>query len=337
MLSPPTVESLQRFLPIDEQWVGSPSWNFHNNLFEKDNLATCLRLYWQAPLDPKEPRGPKVLSLDEYVLATQIIQAEALKSSLEHFRHRKFATSGALFWMYSDAWGAIGWSIVDYYLNRKPAYYYVRRALAPLIVSFHEEVGTVREPPDQRNTLALWLTNDTLRTTECVVEYGVMDIIGSTHQVQRVEVISLPNSAQRVTEISFPDGIHAYPLNKDKEGRFVPTARVLVDGQTVSRNRWFPTGFNFRDNHLPQAEIHHALEQTSDREFRLHMESSTFAWAVALHAPPGVWVEDNYFDLLPGEAREIGLRGSEMDVTKLKVTPTHVSASERFTNRSTGA
>jgi len=97
-----------------------------------------------------------------------------------------------------------------------------------------------------------------------------------------------------------------------------------MDGRTVSRNRWFPAGFKFKDLDLPQAEIRHAVEQIGDQEFRLHLEARTFAWAVALQVPPGVWVEDNYFDLLPGETREIALRGPAADVAKLNVAPMHV-------------
>jgi len=294
MLSPPVEDSLRRFLPPDELYVGSPAWDFHNNLFEKDNLATCLRLYW---------REPETLKLEEYLLATQIIQAEALKTSLEHFRHRKFATSGALFWMYSDCWGAIGWSIVDYYLNRKPAFYYVRRALAPLMISFHEG----------EDGLTLWLINDTLQDHECQVEYGVLDLASSPGQVRQVELVSHANSAELVAQMALPDVVH------EQAGRFVPFARLLVDGHTVSRNRWFLTGFTFKDLHLPPVEICRRLEQVGDQAFRLRLEAETFAWAVALKAPRDVWVEDNYFDLWPGERREIALRGSPAGVAGLQV------------------
>jgi beta-mannosidase len=80
MLAPPSVESLSRFLSPEEVAVGSPGWRFHNNLFEMDNLATSLRLYWGEP---------ESLSLHEYVLATQMIQAEAMKVAVEHQRHRQ--------------------------------------------------------------------------------------------------------------------------------------------------------------------------------------------------------------------------------------------------------
>jgi beta-mannosidase len=296
MLSPPVEDSLRRFLPPDELYVGSPAWDFHNNRFEKDNLATCLRLYW---------REPEALSLMEYVLATQIIQAEALKYSLEHFRCRKFATSGALFWAYSDCWGAIGWSIVDYYLNKKPAFYYVRRALSPLMVSFHVE----------EHGLTLWLTNGTLQSYECLVEYGVLDLTASTRQVEMLETVSSANSVRRVTSIPLP------PASCEQGGHFVPFARLLVDGHPVSRNRWFLTGFRFKDLCLPPAGIEHTLEQIGDQEFGLQLEATAFAWAVRLQVPPSVWVEDNYFDLLPGERHEIMLRGPAADVSRLRVMP----------------
>jgi beta-mannosidase len=215
--------------------------------------------------------------------------------------------------MYSDAWGAVGWSIVDYYLDKKPAFYYVRRALTPLLVSFHKEEGR-----EGRDSLALWLTNDTLQSTECLVEYGVLDLVGSTAPGQQIKIVSSPNSARRLTEISLPEAAHAQP------GCYLPFARLLVGGRTVSRNRWFPTGFHFKDLDLPQAEIRYAVEQIGDQEFRLQLEARTFAWAVALQVPESVWIEDNYFDLLPGETREITLRGPAADVAKLEVAPTQV-------------
>jgi hypothetical protein len=93
-----------------------------------------------------------------------------------------------------------------------------------------------------------------------------------------------------VAEVSLPEAIHIQP------GRCVPFARPLIDGQAVSRERRFPTRCKFKDLDLPQAEIRHAGERARDQEFQRRLKARTFAWAVALQVPSGVWVEDDYLN-----------------------------------------
>lgn len=293
-LSPPVEESLPRFLPANEICRDAPSWNFHNNLFEKDSLRTCLQQYWQES---------EALSLEEYIMASQIIQAEALKFSLEEFRHRKFRTSGALFWMYSDCWGSISWSIVDYYLNKKPAFYYVRRALVPLLISFHEV----------ESELMLWLTNDSLKDYECLVEYGILNLMTSASHVETIEVVSYANSARSIMHLPKMD-------IPDEQKRYtMPFAKLHIDGRITNSNRHFMTGFKFNELHIPQSNIQYHLEEVGDQQFRLKLESNAFAWAVRVKVPPCVYLEDNYFDLLPGQKYEIGLSGPALEIAKLQV------------------
>ena len=48
--------------------------------------------------------------------------------AMEAMRFRKHDPAddceGALIWSYSEPWGEIGWSLLDYYLRRKPSYYW---------------------------------------------------------------------------------------------------------------------------------------------------------------------------------------------------------------------
>ena len=68
-----------------------------------------------------------------------MIQAEALKFALEHWKRRMFNTAGELFWMYSDCWGTTGaWTVVDYYLRLKPSHYFVKRIFEPIHISIKE-------------------------------------------------------------------------------------------------------------------------------------------------------------------------------------------------------
>lgn len=219
-----------------------------------------------------------------------MIQAEALKFALEHWRRRKFATGGTLFWMYSDCWGAIGWTILDYYLRKKASYYFVRRAFEPILASIQQE--------DDR--LNFWLSNDTLQDTEGTLEYGLVNLRTSETRKQTSEAKVSANSSVQVAELNISH------LTPDEMGRWAAYCRFIAGGQVVSRNRWFLTGFYLNAIDMPKAQ----LTQQLDGEV-LVLKADAFVWQVQIATPGGVEAEDNHFDLLPKEERRIRLRGPE--------------------------
>ncbi len=281
ILAPPVLETLQGYLPPTELHRGSPAWEFHNNEFEKGTIQTALEKYW---------RPTEELGLPEYALYAQLIQAEALKFALEHWRRRKFATGGTLFWMYSDCWGAIGWTIVDYYLRKKASYYFVRRAFEPILASIQQE----------DNRLNFWLSNDTLQDTEGTLEYGLVNLRTSETRKQTAEAKVSANSSVQVAELNISH------LTPDEMGRWAAYCRFIAGGQVVSRNRWFLTGFYLNAIDMPKAH----LTQQLDGEM-LVLKADAFVWQVQIATPGDVEAEDNHFDLLPNEERRIRLRGPE--------------------------
>ncbi|MBE3575474.1 MAG: glycoside hydrolase family 2 protein [Firmicutes bacterium] len=69
-----------------------------------------------------------------FVYLTQFNQAEAVKTAVEHWRCRKFATAGTLYWQLNDCWPVASWSCLDYYRRKKALYYYSRHFYADLLV-----------------------------------------------------------------------------------------------------------------------------------------------------------------------------------------------------------
>ena len=187
ILAPPPLDSLRRYLPPDQIARGSAAWDVHSNRFEKGTNQEALRRYW---------RPAEELSLEQYVRYSQMIQAEALKFALEHWRRRKFLTAGALFWMYADCWGEVGWTIIDYYLNRKPSYYAVKRALAHVLVSFQEEGDQV----------GVWLVNDRLDAVPGELTTGWVNLRTGDVVSDVVECEAPANAAAEVARLDMPDG-----------------------------------------------------------------------------------------------------------------------------------
>ena len=65
--------------------------------------------------------------LDEFIFASQTVQAEAMKFFIELWRMDKFRKTGIIWWNLRDGWPIISDAVVDYYNSKKLAYYYIRQ------------------------------------------------------------------------------------------------------------------------------------------------------------------------------------------------------------------
>lgn len=91
--------------------------------------------------------APRPDDVDGYLYATQLIQAESVAYAVRGFRRRfgppgRLVCGGALVWQLNDLWPGVSWALLEHYsaedlaagrpVRRKPAFYALRRELAPL-------------------------------------------------------------------------------------------------------------------------------------------------------------------------------------------------------------
>lgn len=287
-LAPPLKKSLEQFTPKDELYIDSLTWKFHNNTFERGNIKASLERFFI----PQEK-----LTLDEYLMGGQMIQAEALKFALEHWKRRIFNTAGELFWMYSDCWGTTGgWVVVDYYLRKKPSYYYVKRVFEPINVSLREEEDRVD----------VFVTNELYKNSILDVEYGIKNFTGDTLIKGKAKIEVKGLGTVKVGEIDT-----SKILGKDRNNCFV-YARIYENGQCLSWNRIFL--LDFKDLEIPKANIMPELVKLERGRYRLDLSTDNFAWMVYLELTDDIEVSDNYFDIFPQEKYSVMLT-SPIDIT----------------------
>lgn len=92
--------------------------------------------------------------LDRFILASQIIQAEAMKYFIEFWRMNKFDRNGILWWNLRDGWPVISDAIVDYYYGKKLAYHYIKKVQTDVCIM----IGDAKEDGHP-----VVIVNDTLR------------------------------------------------------------------------------------------------------------------------------------------------------------------------------
>lgn len=101
-------------------------------------------------------------SLDDFIFASQFSQAEALKFFIERFRIAKGTRSGILWWNVRDGWPVLSDAVVDWYGEKKVAYYVIKR--------IQQDVCIMLDEPTQ-GRLEVVAVNDTrsaVKLTACI-------------------------------------------------------------------------------------------------------------------------------------------------------------------------
>jgi beta-mannosidase len=251
--------------------------------------------------DPDKTRKDRMMAahvgmpngLQDYAVKSALVQAEGLRFGLEHYRRSMFHCSGALFWQLHDCWPGISWSCIDYYLNPKAGYYYVRRALAPVILS----------PVIVGDHVQLWGVNDRLERQhgEAVVEQVTVD--GEVVDSRSVEVNILPNSAEqlavwRLSELPV--------LTAQEPGCLLiraPEAPEIPENVLFARE--------LKDIPFRPATIEAVWSEAAPGEYSVTLSADVLAYFVHLEFPvDGTVASDNYVPVIPDRPTTIRFSSS---------------------------
>lgn len=264
-------ESIEEYLdgtPLDRE---GEIWEMHTNGCEKGAVYAAIEKTYGI--------DGGSLSLEEYIKYGGMIHGMMYQYSLESFRFEKNC-GGSLFWMYNDAWGEVGWTIVDYYLRRKIAYYGVKRALA------HQKF-TVRIR-DQK--LILQGINDTPEKLSVKGIWGYVSFNGTIRDTR--EVLLEVDAGQR--EYILEEKLPEYDYKKG-------TIMLYVMDEAID-NIWLRLE-DMKDLELPGGTVQCMSDEKHGNDRILTVSAETFVHGV--YVDGNYHCSDNYFDLLPGEKKKI--------------------------------
>ena len=80
-------------------------------------------------------------SFENLVYASQLLQADAIKYGVEHFRRHRGYTMGSIYWQFNDCWPVASWSSVDSFGRYKALHYAARKFYAPVAMGLFLENG----------------------------------------------------------------------------------------------------------------------------------------------------------------------------------------------------
>lgn len=147
----PSLESIKKFITPENVWpYNNDEWILHSTDCHGNNWRVVLmesnvrQLFGEVPEDP-----------EDFILASQINQAEAKKYLIERMRVDRPKKTGIIWWNLLDGWPQMSDAIVDYYFTKKLAYSYVKVSQAPFTICADEI---------KSGYLNIFACNDTLET-----------------------------------------------------------------------------------------------------------------------------------------------------------------------------
>jgi beta-mannosidase len=242
---------------------------------------------------------------DRYLELSRIVTGEVMAATFLEWRRHRSATRGALVWFLRDLWPGAGWGVIDSTGTPKPAWHYLRRALAPLAVGLTDEGG---------NGLAVHAINDSGQTFRGTLELSFVH--AGEVRVGRAAV-PLTVAARSTIELNavalldgFEDVSYAFRFGPPPHDFVAATLRDET-GALKSRAVHFIGAWpSAKERDIGLAADGRALEGGI---IDLRVQTRRFAQSVCFEAP-GYAADDNYFHLLPGEQRHVLLR-PRADVT----------------------
>jgi beta-mannosidase len=145
--------------------------------------------------------GEVPVDLDDFILASQITQAEAMKFLVEYWRQGKGTRTGMLWWNLRDGWPILSDAVVDYYGRKKLAYTYLKRSQQDIAV-------IVGEPESGEHPV--YVINDTLSALQG--KYFIHTVSGNS-LIPETAITIPANSRQEICRIRTPRELELWLLH----------------------------------------------------------------------------------------------------------------------------
>ncbi|WP_067933930.1 beta-mannosidase [Alicyclobacillus kakegawensis] len=272
--------TLERWIPKGQLYWESPELAYRNKDSHPEKGLRMMEGYTGLPF-----------TLDEYMDFSMLTQAEGLKFGVEHYRRRKFQTSGALIWQLNDCWPGTSWSIIDYHLLPKAAYYYAKRFYHPvLLMARFEPYGEV----------SFWVVHDGRDPYTDEIQVDVVDFHGTVRWSRRIPVRDVCNESVCVGHFNREELLQGGPED------FVALRIGSATGQAYENFYYFRAHKELR---LPET---HITWRVDPEKGIVTITTTNHARMVKLEfSQPMVLCSDNYFDLIAGETRIIHIEHLE--------------------------
>jgi beta-mannosidase len=306
----PSVKTIDGFLPLGkddpDRYPQSSVIDFHNKAAGHERrIALYLVENMRYAPDP----------LEQFVYCTQLMQAECLASAYRLWKRQwkgpgREYCSGALVWQINDCWPVTSWSICDYHLRPKHAYFTIKREMAPLSVGMTRREYTypknkyTRVDIDIETKIEVWGSNLMLGdlVVDCIVKAWNVETGEETFSKIVAENLLLPkNQSTEIVAMEVPAPV------KSDQAKTVVASYLVRDDKQIARYVNWPEPLKYLHLQKPKKLV--ATLSQDGKSVAISAEVPVKGVAIECE-DDDVKFEDNLVDIVPGETVTISVRGA---------------------------
>ncbi|KAM7222221.1 beta-mannosidase B [Rhypophila decipiens] len=310
----PSVKTIESYLPLGKEdpdrYAQSDTVDFHNKAdgHERRIALYLVENFRYAP-DP----------LEQFVYCTQLMQGECLASAYRLWKRQwkgpgREYCGGALVWQINDCWPVTSWSIVDFYLRPKLAYFTVKREMAEISCGItRREHAKPRDKYtrvyiEKRVEIEIWGSNLGSEDVEVHCKVKAWDVETGEETYESVVKKGVVLGSNRSTEIVAMD-VPVRKVKSGEEGRTVVAAYLVdVSGKQIARYVNWPEPLKYLHFKKPEE-----LKAVLTGGFKsVEISADVPVKGVALECEDDeVVFEDNLIDIVPGETVTVAVKGAK--------------------------
>ncbi len=239
---------------------------------------------------------------DTTLYASQLLQAEAIRYGVEHFRRNRGRCMGTVIWQLNDCWPVASWASIDYCGRWKALHYYAKRFFAPVMLSCAEEgiltqdTNPNAQPYEVKKSIHLNVANESMEDRKVRVAWTLRNresevIRGGEETVTVPALSSVWLEKVDCMDADLYNDYVSYDCYSDKETESISGGCVIFCA---------PKQYRFADPQL-------TVETDGDE---LVVTAKAYARGVEIiNGADDMLLSDNYFDMNAGTRRVKILKG----------------------------
>jgi exo-1,4-beta-D-glucosaminidase len=310
----PPLESIKKMIPAKDLWPveNNEMWRYHSGRNEFQTLKRYLNAFNQ--------RYGRSNSIEEFAFNSQISNYEAMRAMFEAFVVNRPLATGVVQWMLNSAWPELFWQLYDYYLMPNGAFYGAKKGCQPLNIVYNYKDNDI------------YLSNEYLKAkNDLSVQIKVFNLKSKPVLNKKIVVSINPNSLKKIfnlPELKSVGKVYFIDLRiSDKLGNklasnfyWLSAKKDIIDFKNA---KWFiAPNKSYADftglSELPEVslDIEYEFKKAESRttfnvSIKNRSEFISFFNEIQIKGENSglailpIFIEDNYFSILPGENKTI--------------------------------
>jgi len=292
----PSIKTIESFTLPEDRNIFSRIMEMHQrNVAANGKIMKYLGATYLYPTD-----------FDMLTYASQLLQADAIRYGVEHFRRHRGRCMGSVVWQLNDIWPVASWASIDYFGRWKALHYSEKKMFSQIMISA-EENGEMNlrpfcilEPAPIEKSARLNVCNESLEAVTGDVKWKLCDPNSNVIKSGTKHITVPALSSYWLEKEDFSDG---------DELEMNLSFCFEVDGEVVSENSCIftaPKHYHFED-----PKLSYAIEGDEIVIF-----ASAFAMKIRIsNENDDLKLSDNYFDMQAGTKRIKILEGEPVGIT----------------------